>query len=363
MTHRRRIFTLGLGLAALSSLVACDEPHGYDAAAPLPAVDAELATSRTLEIPSRITVRGVVEADMSAAITSRVTAMVTAVRAVPGDRVQRRQVLLEIDPSTARGQVSQATGALAQAQAALALAERNYERFQALADTNAASELELDMARMQYEQARGAVEQANGAVQAAESVAAESRVRAPFDGLVVERMVDVGDLAAPGRPLMMIESEAGKRLVLAVPASVLTSSSVAVGDVLEVTLDNRSDLGAIAATVIEMSPAADPVTHSFKVEVELPDESIATGSSGRATILGTPRSAVVVPRPAVLRQGGLTLVVVRGENGKSASRIVTTGDVVGDGEIEILSGLSGGETVLVGLPGVPPNGSPVEEVR
>jgi HlyD family secretion protein len=270
-------------------------------------------------------------------------------------------VLLEIDSATARGQVGQATGALAQARAALSLAERNYERYQALADANAASELELDMARMQYEQARGAVEQATGAVQAAESVAAESRVRAPFDGLVVERMVNVGDLAAPGRPLMMIESETDSRLVLAVPASVLVASGVGVGDVVDVTLDTRSDLGTISATVVERSPAADPITHSFKVEVQLPQEGIATGSTGRATIPGTLRSAVVVPRTAILRQGGLTLVVVRREDGLSASRIVTSGDVVGDDEIEILSGLSGGETVLVGLPAVPPNGSPIEE--
>ena len=73
------------------------------------------------------------------------------------------QLLLEIDPQAAKGQLAQAQGALSQARAALALAERNHERFKALAEVRAASELEVDMARMQYEQASGAVEQAQGA--------------------------------------------------------------------------------------------------------------------------------------------------------------------------------------------------------
>ena len=59
-------------------------------------------------------------------------AMVTAVHANAGDHVEKGQLLLEIDPQTSKGQVAQARGAQAQAQAGLALAERNYERFQAL---------------------------------------------------------------------------------------------------------------------------------------------------------------------------------------------------------------------------------------
>ena len=85
------------------------------------------------------------------------------------------------------------------------------------------------MARMQYEQAKGAVEQATGAVEAASSVAKESRVVAPFAGRVAKKMVEPGDLAAPGRPLVMIESTAGRRLVLSVPESIVAASKLAVG--------------------------------------------------------------------------------------------------------------------------------------
>jgi RND family efflux transporter MFP subunit len=245
------------------------------------------------------------------------------------------------------------------------LAEKNYGRFRLLAEKEAASALELDMALMQFEQAKGAVEQAEGAVGAAQSVASESTVRAPFDGFVVRRMVDVGDLAAPGRPLMMIESVNGRRLALAVPASLLARSALTVGETVDVRLDGREDLGTIVATIVERSPAADPMSHSFEVKVELPApqppaQEISSGTTGRAWIGADGRHAVTVPKEALLRQGGLSFVVTVDDHQRTESRIVTVGDPVGDSDIEILSGLSGGERILVGLQSLPPTGSPFE---
>ena len=127
-------------------------------------------------MPDRLTLYGTVTADRTAAVSSRVMANVVAVPARVGQSVAAGDVLVEIDPQTAKGQEAQARGALAQARAALSLAERNYERYKALAASGSASPLELDMARMQYEQAKGAVQQGEGAVEAASSVARESRV-------------------------------------------------------------------------------------------------------------------------------------------------------------------------------------------
>ena len=72
------------------------------------------------------------------------------------------------------------------------------------------------MARMQYEQAKAAVEQAKGAVSSASSVAGDSRVVAPFSGRVGRKMVEVGDLAAPGRPLLVIERTGSRGCVASV---------------------------------------------------------------------------------------------------------------------------------------------------
>ena len=322
-------------------------------------VVASTATAERLEVASEIEIFGTVEAERTAAISSRVMAMVTAVRVQTGDEVRRGQLLLEIDPQAADGQLSQARGGLGQAQAALALAERNYERFKALAEVNAASELELDMARMQYEQAKGAVEQAEGAVSSASSVAGDSQVVAPFGGRVVQRMVEIGDLAAPGRPLMMLESTAGRRLALTVPETLMLESNLALGNELRIRVDARADLGPLTGTTTEMTPGADPASHSFRIKVALPVEDIPSGAAGRAWIEGKKRALVAVPTAAVMRQGGMSLVVIKTDDGRASSRVVTLGERR-DGQVEVLSGLSGGEVVLVGLPSVPPAGALVE---
>ena len=343
--------------------VGCGHPDKKDAAAPLPTVRAAVSKAEAVEIPQRLELYGTVEADRTAAISSRVMASVTSVLVKAGDTVKAGQVLLEIDPQTAKGQEAQAKGALAQAKAGLALAEKNYERFKALQKGGSASDLELDMARMQYEQAKGAVEQGSGAVEAASSVARESRVVAPFEGRVSARLAEAGDLAAPGRPLVMVESGEGRRLTVAVPESVVAASGLGLGKTLPIQIDALPGRTDLVGKVVEMSPGADPASHTFTVKLEISGARVPSGVAGRTFVDSGKRKAVLVPDSAVLSQGGLQLVVIRDAAGRARSRAVTavsSGPDAGRGRREILSGLAGGEEVLVGLGSVPADGSPVE---
>ena len=191
-----KLWRTALAAIALSA-AACGGKHESKETAPAPVTSA-VATAEAADLADRVELYGTVEAAKTAAISSRVMANIVSVPVKPGDSVSAGDVLVEIDPATAKGQESQAKGALAQARAALALAERNHQRYQALAKSGSASELELDMARMQYEQARGAVQQGEGAVEAASSVARESRVTAPFAGRISARMVEPGRLRRAG---------------------------------------------------------------------------------------------------------------------------------------------------------------------
>jgi RND family efflux transporter MFP subunit len=353
-----------IALASLLSvslaLAACG---GHESEAPdpePPAITARVAVAERLAAGRRAELAGTVAAEKSTAVSSRVMAMVTAVHVEMGDEVRGGQVLISIDPSAAEGQAAQARGALAQAEAALTLARRNHERFTALAATKSASELEVDVARTQYEQARGAVDAARGAVAAAQSVAGESRVVAPFAGRVSARLVEVGDLAAPGRPLVTIDSREGRRLVIAVPETIAQAAGLKPGDPVAIALDAQPALGEIAGRVAEISPGPDPATHAFTVKIDLPVTDVAAGAAGRAYLpIGT-SDAVRVPREALIENGGLSLVVVRDEQGRAQSRVVTVGGTAADGRIEILSGLAGGETVALGLAAAPAAGARLE---
>ncbi len=298
MNSRAHLACIGLLATAVA---ACG---GHSAAAPAgepPPVAARVAIAERVVAESRTALAGTVAAERTAAVSSRVMALVTAVHVDLGDEVRAGQTLISIDPSAAEGQATQARGGLAQADAALALARRNLERYQALAATASASELELDLARTQFEQAKGAVEQARGAVATAQSVARESQVVAPFAGRIAARLVEVGDLAAPGRPLAMLESRVGRRLVVAVPESVAQTVALAPGTALAVTLDAQPALGEIDGRVAEVSPGPDPLTHSYTVKVDLPLAGVAAGAAGRVYLPVARRQAVRVPREALVR--------------------------------------------------------------
>ncbi len=344
-------------LAVASVLVAACGGGVKTPGAAIPKVQANLVSVSVDNVPNLVELPGTVEAVRTAAVSSRVMAAITAVHVKPGDRVRAGQPLVEIDPATARGQEAQARGALAQANAALALADRNFERFKALAAKGAASELELDLARMQFEQAKGAVTQGEGAVDAAASVARESRVLAPFDGWVAAKLVEVGDLAAPGRPLVMVESASGRRLVVPVPESILSRSGLKIGYRIALRIDAIAS--AFSGTVVEVTPSADPASHTFTVKAEI-EGAVPAGLAGRVELPLGSRAAVTLPRVAVLASGGLDLVVVRDPQGLSRSRAVTLGAPVAGDRVEVLSGVAAGDEVAVGLASVPPDGTPLE---
>ena len=347
------------GLVALAAGCGGDKPaHTRAELEPLQVTTTEVEASSGAR---DIEVRGIVQPARRAAVSSRVMGPVVALHVNAGSEVSKGQLLLEIEPEAAQGQLAQSEGALAQARAALALAERNFERFQALHTDNAAAEQELDMARMQYEQAKGAVEQAQGAVLTAASVAEESAVRAPFAARIVATMVEVGDLAAPGRPLVELESLGRQQMWLAVRESDIERLSEK--DPIEVRFDARPDLGVVAATVEEIVPSADPATHTFTVKADLGATRVPSGLSGRARIRGDVVDVISVPAAAVHQRGGLELVVIRAADGTARTRAVTTGKALEGGRIEILSGLNPGELVVLDAPGPVTDGTPLETVR
>jgi RND family efflux transporter MFP subunit len=346
------------GLAVLATLwfSGCGKESAQSTPDARQALQAELVEVRAVEEPRAIEVQGVVQPERETFLSSRAMGPVVNIFVGPGDRVQAGERLLEIQHDLSHGQLAQAQGAKAQAEAALSLAERNYTRFQSLYEKNSCSELELDMARMQFEQAKGAVEQAAGAVAAASSVAEESVVSAPFDALVVEKLVNLGDLAAPGRPLIRLQSMTGRRLWLSVREA--DAGFVRTGMSLPVTLDSRPDLGILNGRVVEVVPAADMATHTVLVKVELGTAELMSGISGRAEIPGEIRRELLLPAGAVFQSGGLSLVTSVDAQGLARTRAVTVGASRG-GEVEILSGLSAGDRVVAVLAAPIADGTPV----
>jgi RND family efflux transporter MFP subunit len=188
------------------------------------------------------------------------------------------------------------------------------------------------------------VASANAASDAAGTTESFALITAPFDGVVTEKMVEPGNMAAPGTPLMRLDDTRGFRLDVRVDESRV--GQIRPGASVPVSLDAGAG-GAtttVAGTVTEIGRAVDADTRAFLVKITLPDTAgLRSGMFGRARFAGQERRALTVPAGAVLRRGQVTSVFVV-EKGIARVRLVNMKDT------EVLAGLSEAEIVIVDPP-------------
>lgn len=326
---------LGACLVAVSS----PSPAAADAPAPLASVAvASGAASHSASYD------GVVEAVRQTAIAAQVPGAVVAVLVRAGERVKAGQVLLRLD---ARAAEQQAAAAGAQAQAAQALqdaATKEFERQKQLFQKNYISEAALDRAESQYKTARA---QAAAQLASAGAMRTESgfyTVKAPYDGVVSEVSVVLGDMALPGRPLVTVHDPAALRVVASVPQTATPSSDSK--PLAEVP-------GLAPARILPLRwqalPALDAATHTVQLRLDLPTGTAAApGMFARVWLPGGAAGAarVVVPAKSVVRRAELTAVYVIGADGRPLLRQVRLGTPNGDA-VEVLAGLAAGERVAL----------------
>ncbi len=296
------------------------------------------------EVAVTFATAGALRAVTASVVTSRIVGNVAALLVREGDRDEKGQTLLQIESPDIAAKVAQARGGLQAARAALANARATFDRISALHGRGSATPHELDGARMQLDAARGAVQQAEGAVREARSFEAYRFVQAPFAGTITRKMIDVGEQAAPGRPLLQVEGNGGLQFETEVPASLL--ASIRMGQSASVTIEALKG-ERLDGRVAEMEAAADPVSHSAKVKIDLEDTGGAlSGLYGKAEFVIGKRAVILVPAQAVVTRGQLTAVYVIGQERQAHFRLVRTGKRFDD-RLEILSGLQGGEQVAV----------------
>ncbi len=186
--------------------------------------------------------------------------------------------------------------------------------------------------------------EAVAAVAAARTMQGYTRIQAPFDGVVTERKVDPGAMAAPGTPLLTVEKIGALRLEVAVDESLL--SAVRVGPAVPVVMEAFAD-SPMQGKVARIVPSADPGSRSFLVKIDLPpNKGLYSGMFGHAMFArGSTRDVLTIPRSALVTHGSMQSVYVVGPNQVAEVRYISTGNSHGD-EIEVLSGLSSGESIV-----------------
>jgi RND family efflux transporter MFP subunit len=211
------------------------------------------------------------------------------------------------------------------------------------------------LAPSEYDAAQSKFRVADAAVTEAETLLGYAKVDAPFDGTITRKLADVGDLAAPGKPLLELEDSHTLRLEADVPEAVVGTLNL--GDRLPVRLSAMdTDLEGV---VSEIAPAADPGSRTFLVKLDLPaTPSLRAGQFGRVAMPVGGTTALRVPASAVVLRGQMELVFVVNE-GKARLRIVKTGKRIGD-DLELVSGVDAGESIVVENASVLADGQPLQ---
>lgn len=315
-------------------------------------------TTANIKVPDVVTAVGTVRAAESAQVSAQMMGNVISVNVHEGDQVSQGQVLATIDPAQAQAGLERAQAALSAAQHEMAaaqtersLTESTLKRYETLYQRKSVSPQEYDEmkarsegALARAEAARAGEAQAKAAVAQAQTAFSYTKLRAPFSGLITERKIDPGVLAAPGMPLLTVEATGRHRLEATIDEANLRY--VHMGQNVPVTLDAYPDQ-AITGKVTQVVPAADPTTRTFLVKIDLPSSPILrSGLFGRASFSRGERDTLAIPRTAVIDRGALKAVYVVGPDQLAALRYVTVGDNIGD-RTEVLSGLSANEAIVV----------------
>jgi len=209
--------------------------------------------------------------------------------------------------------------------------------------------------RAEYDSAQARQRIAKGAVAEAKAMMGYVEIVAPFDGVVTKKWADAGDLAAPGKPLVDIEDPAALQMDADVPEAI--ASHIKPDSRLRVRVDAVN--GELAGVIREIAPAADAMSRTLRVKLDLPPTAgLMPGQFARLIVPIGERQSVRVPATAVVQRGQMEIVFVVASQ-HAQLHLVKTGMRVGD-EIEILSGLDGGKTVVISGADQLTDGQPVE---
>lgn len=295
-------------------------------------------------------------------VASRLMGYVEKLRIHEGQNVKAGELLLTLDPNDVKAGIRQAKAALAKAESVLADAAANYERFLALYREQAIPEQQFQQVEMRYKVAQGDRAAAAAALEQAKAQLAYVEVKAPFAAVVVNKFIDVGQLVAPGQPLVTLQGTGA--LQVQVQVSQQAYEHLRLGQQLTVTFNGRSEQTlAVQASVSRLVAAADPLTHSHTVKLDLPDDSSAlAGDFVRVQVPIGEERGLIIPQKAVMRRAGIDGVFVLDASGQAAYRMVRLGPTSAAGVL-VLSGLVAGDQLIIAAEGELYNGARIEKVQ
>lgn len=296
------------------------------------------ATVESVSLTSETT--GTVRSRNRASIAPKVTGEIAEIHVITGQQVEKDELLVKIT-------ALEITSKLQSAQASVDKVRRDLMREEDLLKSGASTPEMVNDLRDQLRIAEAMASEAR-------TILSYTEVRAPFDGVITRKHANEGDLAMPGHPLLEIEDLSALRIEADLPEAL--GVRLELGMELEIRVAGVESV--LTGTVEEIAPAADPLSRTFPVKIALPSHpTMRSGQFAKVEIPTLEVEAVLVDADTISHWGQIERVFLV-EEGQLRMRIVKTGALHGD-RVEVLSGLSGGETLAMRVDAPLLDGSPI----
>lgn len=330
-------------LVALAVFAGCRAADTAPLAAP-ETVPVETVAVGCEDVEVTIDVVGTLEAEQSIEVKPKRPGHVRELRLIEGASVEAGEVLAVLDDQQLRARVEVARASVADVEVRERNARRRFDRSSALKRSAVTSEQEHDDARAELESATAALGVAHANLAAAEAELAETVIRAPFGGVLGQRLVDAGAFVKEGEALTWLIDLDPMEVVFAVAERYL--GEVRLEQRIEARVVSHAERG-FPGIVSFIDPRVDPQnrTAALKAKIENPDHALRPGQFASVTLyLARHPGAATIPEEAVVPSGERTLVFVV-DQGTATARPIRTG-VRFAGRVEVLEGLKAGERVV-----------------
>lgn len=323
-------------------LSACNgEPPEIQSAPPAPVLLERIQLQRKT-ISTEITFDGRVEAVNQATVAAQTAGRVTELPFDVGDFVEKGAVILRLTDTEQKARLEAARAQRQEANTRVEEAQKNFARATELLDKKLIAKADFDRASAEFNAAKARQQSSSAAVAEAEQNLAYTTLIAPYSGILLARHVRVGESVAPGTPLLTGLSLAQLRVVVDIPQQHI--GALRKHRAARVQLPDGE---WVAARDLRIPPAADSVSQTFKVLVELPEinQEVFPGTLVKVGFVSGEQQQLAVPGSALVKRGELVAVFVSPPSAPLQLRYVRTGMATANGEVAVLAGLSDGEWI------------------
>ncbi len=338
--RRRALLSRTVVCAAAAVLAGCSAHHPAverSSAPPLASVQVQLEQGS-----AEARFDGIVEAINRATLTAQTAGRVTSIDHHVGDFVPAGALLMRLHATIQRANLGQARAALRAARARATEAQLRYTRVRDLFNQRVVPKADFDRVTAERDAAVAALHSATAAVAGATEGVDYTEIRAPYAGVLTDRLVQVGEAVAPGAPLLGFAALQPLRVVVNIPESL--ADTVRRFGAATINFAGRS----IPAERVTVFPQASAQSNTFRVYLPIAGSvpGLYPGMVVRVAFATGERPQLLVPQQAIVRRSEVTAVYLVQPSGNTLLQQVRLGEPVGD-RVEVLSGLIPGERVAL----------------